>query len=501
MGHPRVLMLTNVEFGESNVFLATARALLQQNPSVELHIASFCSLESSVHSLRENLQNSMPEVVPIRFHQIAGLNMTEALQQHFINRGTALTGGYLPKSFSSDLNFSGTLRAIRDAIPILIPYSGPELEKVVSSIVAIIGEVEADQVVVDSLMTAALTACYHLDIKFTCLSPNSIKEFAASTQPWGAVFWRYPAVFSSFSYPVPWYRIPQNILYLLYAGYHFRTDSHRIEVESHLVQSAGMKLRTPIDLLRPPADLKILVSTWPELDFPAMKLPSHLYPCGPIVQESEPISKTNPDLDEWLSRNKTIYINLGSICRLDEDQSTEIALGLRNIYNSVSQDHGPRLQVLWKLKRYGNFETGTGSKIHDVLGQEIDNDLVRIVDWLQEQPSAILQSGHIACSIHHGGANSYNEAALAGIPQVILPQWTDCYDYGQRVEILGIGKLGNSPATARFTAKSISEAVRQVLFSEAATAIEQRAMDLADIVRSRGSGADNTAQVLLQDCK
>ncbi|KAK6066196.1 UDP-glucoronosyl and UDP-glucosyl transferase [Seiridium cupressi] len=379
MGHPRVLMLTNVEFGESNVFLATARALLQQNPSVELHIASFCSLESSVHSLRENLQNSMPEVVPIRFHRIAGLNMTEALQQHFINRGTALTGGYLPKSFSSDLNFSGTLRAIRDAIPILIPYSGPELEKVVTSIVAIIGEVEADQVVVDSLMTPALTACYHLDIKFICLSPNSIKEFAASSQPWGAVFWRYPA----------------------------------------------------------------------------------------------PVATA-----------------VGS-------QNT----GLRTIYNSVSQDHGPGLQILWKLKRYGNFETGTGSKIHDVLGQEIDNDLVRIVDWLQEQPSAILQSGHIACSIHHGGANSYNEAASAGIPQVILPQWTDCYDYGQRVEILGIGKLGNSPATARFTAKSISEAVRQVLFSEAAKTIEQRAMDLADIVRSRGAGADNTAQVLLQNCK
>jgi hypothetical protein len=34
----------------------------------------------------------------------------------------------------------------------------------------------------------------------------------------------------------------------------------------------------------------------------------------------------------------------------------------------------------------------------------------------------------------------------AGIPQVVLPQWYDTYDYATRVEYLGIGLYGNNVA-------------------------------------------------------
>jgi hypothetical protein len=34
---------------------------------------------------------------------------------------------------------------------------------------------------------------------------------------------------------------------------------------------------------------------------------------------------------------------------------------------------------------------------------------VRIESWLKAEPGAIIESGHVICSVNHGGANSWNE--------------------------------------------------------------------------------------------
>jgi hypothetical protein len=44
MARRKVLMLTNCELGQANIFIATSHALLEQDPNVELHIASFPQL-------------------------------------------------------------------------------------------------------------------------------------------------------------------------------------------------------------------------------------------------------------------------------------------------------------------------------------------------------------------------------------------------------------------------------------------------------------------------
>lgn len=190
----KILLLTNIDRGEANVFLATSHALLQLDPDVEIHFATFGGLEESITSAWEHARQTAPQANPIIFHEIKGLSMAEGLKDYFTkNQQVPHRKGYLPESFLAPLGFSNTKRAIRDMIPIFVPYSGPQLAEIFLSIVEIIEKVDADQVVVDSLMTAGLTACYHLGVKFTCLSPNAIKEFAASTQPWGAALWKFPA--------------------------------------------------------------------------------------------------------------------------------------------------------------------------------------------------------------------------------------------------------------------------------------------------------------------
>lgn len=226
------------------------------------------------------------------------------------------------------------------------------------------------------------------------------------------------SLFSGYSFPVPLHLIPFNIFLTLYTAHTFIGDSHRHAVAQHLASNLKVTLRTPIDLLRNrPDNVKILVSTLPELDFPSI-IPDHVLPCGPIVQTASPIAESDPELEQWLAAGPVIYINLGSICLLAEDQALRLAKALRCVLDR--QDTPPR--VLWKLKPYGDYKvTTTGSKIHDVLGPEIDADQVRIVTWVQADPFSILQTGHILCSVHHGGANSYNEAVLLVLSAMAYP--------------------------------------------------------------------------------
>jgi hypothetical protein len=75
------------------------------------------------------------------------------------------------------------------------------------------------------------------------------------------------------------------------------------------------------------------------------------------------------------------------------------------------------VKVLWKIPR-GSSEGGEGngaawgpgSVVERVLGEEMKNGVVRVVEWVQAEPMAVLESGSVVCAVHHGGANSFLEA-------------------------------------------------------------------------------------------
>ncbi|RKU40519.1 hypothetical protein DL546_002153 [Coniochaeta pulveracea] len=497
--HPRgILLITNEDRGQANAFLATSEALLQADPSLEVHLASFPRLQAEVTSTSQQAQRTAAGAKPIVFHPVKGPSMAEGVTNYFRQRQTPMQG-LLPASYSSRLHFSSTLRAIHDTIPVLVPYDGPQLVEIYSSLVDIIKEVDADLVVVDCLMTAALTACCHLKVRFVCLSPNAIKDFAARSQPNGAGLWKYPALFSGFSYPVPWYQIPLNIFFILYTVNIYLKDSYRRSVTAYLKSQTDATLVTPVNLIRnPPPGLKVVLGTTPELDFPGI-IPRHLFPCGPIIRSARPLGDVDPELAAWLSKQRTLYINLGSICQLEEHRALELGRAVAVLLEQAQIAASP-VQVLWKLSKFGSYSTKPGSQMHEVLGHWIDAEEVRIVDWLQPEPIAVLESGHIACFVHHGGANSFNEAAIAGVPQVVLPQWTDCYDYAQRVEMLGIGRLGNRTAKPLWTKKELGDVLSEVLLGKSSESIQRKASALAAVVKAKGNGAANAARLLLEEC-
>jgi hypothetical protein len=69
------------------------------------------------------------------------------------------------------------------------------------------------------------------------------------------------------------------------------------------------------------------------------------------------------------------------------------------------------IQVLWKLrKKDDDFERLKGSPLRDLIGHELDKDQVRNTNWLEPEPSTILNTGSVICSVNHGGASSFHEA-------------------------------------------------------------------------------------------
>ncbi|KAL7785623.1 glycosyltransferase family 1 protein [Trichoderma ceciliae] len=481
----RILLITNIERGELNVFIATAQSLANVDPTADLHLATL-----------SGLRDALPEGV--KYHQISGIPMMLALEEHFARKqGDA----NFPESFTKPLGFANTQRAIRDAASIFVPYTGRQMVELFTSTIDIIKDVKPDLVVVNSLMSAGLTACYHLGIKFICLSPNSIKEFAAPSQPRAAGLYKFPALFSGFSYPVPWHKVHLNIYYVLLTVKAFEKDAQRKEVQSYL--TAHAILRTPVDLLRSrPEKLKILVSTLPQLDFP-LKIPPHVIPCGPIVRRGKPIEESDEEMAEWLAEGRTIYVNLGSLFKITEDQALEMARALKIVMDFFDeQSDKARLQVLWRLKKRGRYSVfEPDCKIAQALGQGLQQDRVRIVAWLHAEPVSILGSGHIVCSVHHGGANSYNEAIVTGIPQVVLPAWTDCYDYAQRVEFLGVGRWGSRTTKPLWSAQELSHELLEVLAGENSGAIKDKAALLKQACEYSGNGADCAALAILQECE
>lgn len=174
LGPKRILLVTNVETGELGAFIAIAQSLMQLDSSAEVHLATF-----------SGFQEDLPRRVT--YHKISGIPMEQALDELFVRQATDKN---LPSSFTKPRGFRNTRQAIRDAASTVVPHTGCQLVEVFTSTVDIIKRVLPDIVVVDINMAGGLTACFHLGVRFTCVSLGSMEEFGGSK---AARLWKMPA--------------------------------------------------------------------------------------------------------------------------------------------------------------------------------------------------------------------------------------------------------------------------------------------------------------------
>ena len=86
----------------------------------------------------------------------------------------------------------------------------------------------------------------------------------------------------------------------------------------------------------------------------------------------------------------------------------------------------------------------------------------------------------VATVVHHGGAGTTNAAALAGVPQVVIPNRYDQHYWAQRVHTLGIG---GAHAAAAPTVDSLTGVLERTLLPNVAA----RARSIAAVVRRDGT--------------
>lgn len=202
------------------------------------------------------------------------------------------------------------------------------------------------------------------------------------------------------------------MLYGLSIAITLASNSRIKETKRLLKIETGKDLLLSLDLLMTPQKgLMILTNTLPELDFPLKAVPN-IIACGPILRSSPSVKQADKELSEWLAAGPTVYINLGTHFLTSEHLAIEMAKSIRMLFDAaVSKRQLPGLRVLWKLKQPPDalYSTGQKSKVYQILSKEIEQGVIRIQSWIAVEPEALLESGHIICSVNHGGASSFNE--------------------------------------------------------------------------------------------
>ncbi|KAH8645719.1 glycosyltransferase family 1 protein [Xylariales sp. PMI_506] len=498
MASPKtILFISTGEHGQANIFFATAHELLHLDPDVELHYASFPKLEKAVAATSEYAVRSAPHPVrPIVFHTLPGPSQIDAM----IRNGMA---GSIGNIFADPPDRSDRTRVVASLVSSFSSWLPEEYVEIYRAVETIIEKINPRITVIDTNMGPALAVVKHLGANHAILTPQTFKEFVGGNQPNGEVLWKYPFPSSGFPYPLPWSYIPANIFYYVRMAWLMIKDRNIPNTTALVKSELGAETYTSTEFFRPkPTDkpVRIFVNARAETELPLDLSPklcqNHLTGCGPIVMAAPDVSDSDPELAAWLARGPTVFICLGTHLIYTEKMAMEMASALRLLFTRAEAAGMKNLQVLWKLK------TPKAGATYDLardsaIAHEISQGKVRITDWLVADPISILHSGHVVCSVNHGGASSFNEPIVAGVPQVILPQWIDTYDFAYRVEYLGIGVWGSHKAAPKWSADELGQALVEAVVSEKAAEMKARVVELSKICNENGGGRMIAAKGIL----
>ncbi|UKZ76213.1 hypothetical protein TrVFT333_003910 [Trichoderma virens FT-333] len=272
---------------------------------------------------------------------------------------------------------------------------------------------------------------------------------------------------SGLPFPVPWKDIPNNMYQQVYFIINFLM-SPVIKTKRAWLQEQGIPRAINVfDMMR--QDVPWIAMSYPEANFPLEYIPGNFRVVGPLVLDVAPAETQSAELAGWIKRAPTILVNLGSAFRYEEPRARVMAEGIAAVLDATDA------QVLWKMrksKEYSDDFFGPAKKY-------IDEGRLRLESWLDVDPTSLYNTGDIAVSVHHGGANCFYESVLAGIPSVVLPLWADHYSYAQTAEYLGVGIWPNKKTAPDWEAAGLAEAFLEALSGNKSVTMRQNAKAIA----------------------
>ena len=180
-----VLFLTCAEHGQANIHFATAYEFLLRD-DFDVHIASYSSvgprvdrLNDLVHEARQKAHGEKSSKTKAIFHSLHGITMVEYIKanNHIWPHSTGVRN--LPSAFSE----MGKIVFRDDHHNYLRTYD---------DVLTLIKNINPTIAAVDSMFYIGLDACRESGLEFVVLNPMSFVELAATVQPRGQVFWKFP---------------------------------------------------------------------------------------------------------------------------------------------------------------------------------------------------------------------------------------------------------------------------------------------------------------------
>jgi len=216
---------------------------------------------------------------------------------------------------------------------------------------------------------------------------------------------------SGIPYPVPWSRLVENIYLNIRYFYAMIRMPHYTATKQYLTSKG---LADPVNWFNlHSADVPWFTQALPGASYPLEVIPPNVTFTGPITLSLSPASEQSPELTQWLSRGPTVLINLGSLFLWSEQAASAMAHAVADTLAARSD-----LQILWKFQKapvaVDDDGTTTTTYDDDVFAEPLrpflETGRVRMEKWLDVEPTSLLETGHIAASVHHGGSGCYHEA-------------------------------------------------------------------------------------------
>ncbi|KAL4973649.1 hypothetical protein BDW66DRAFT_161896 [Aspergillus desertorum] len=441
-----VLFLANSEHGQTNIVLAIIHELLVRG-GIDIHLASFPVLEKRLNKLLHDNEAAYDANYNsrIHFHPVRGPSNTEI----FIRTGKR--GAFHPPGYS------GSVLGFQSLCEDIWGWTEEEYVDIYESCVETIKAVNPSLCAIDFFFLQGRDAAYNAGQTTILLNTTSLSHIVLGLQKNAKRAWKYPMPGTGFPYPLPLHLTPLNTMAVLKTAKMYHGSGRRREIRDWRIKHK-IHGRFPFADAWMPNRLH-LSPALKELDWP-FDVPDNVVPCGPILLPVAPVKTQDPEMSSWLHRAPTVLINLGTLYAPSPSVVLEIATGVNTFLASCSDR---KIQVLWKLPKHPHDQDEIYAKSVTPLQREMEADQVRIRSWFEVEPLAMLETGQIVCSVHHGGANSWYEAIQNGVPHVVLPAWQDCYENAARAEWLGIGVYGNKTRAPDISGKELSRALTTVL--------------------------------------
>lgn len=458
--------------GQLNVHLATIEHMLSMGPAdsppLHIHLLSFDPAEKHARALSASHQSTRHR---LSFHSLGELMLFTEISHN----------GLIDRHGPASLTRRGGLKSYRFLAELFgfNPTCYVDVYERVLGIFSLI-KPKIHIAAIDLCMPIGMDACMTANVPWGILCPNSGLELSKFDQPMLKGFWKFPAPYSGISFPVPLHLIPYNIALNIAFLHTLQTHPRIRQLEARRAKAGirGKLLDKPLHALP-----FLICASVPALEYPHVPGRNVVY-AGPLLVPPPPLA--GGALADFLARSRTLVVNLGSNFWYTDDDVRAVADAI-----VLARARTVRFQVLWKLNGKKAFE----GLLEERLGKELLED-VRTEEWIEPPALAVLQHPNVVALVNHGGANSVHEAAYAGVPQIILPQWLDLYDYAVRVEWLGHGIHANKGHAAKIHAPQLADAFVRVLSDGEGMAMKKKALEIAEACR-QGGGVAKVAETLI----